>query len=122
MQAVDIVAAAEQVARSVGLNRLNDPKSSKITAHEVSRFRVPNAGKVLAAVVAAEPFGTSSDVLEFRLQMRGAHQRLSDLKQFGLVYGTGETRESIYGGTVEVYRAKASVVHLIKGTEQGELL
>ena len=118
----EIVRRVVRLENMVPHARLSDPRTSKRTARQVAGYSDAQAVKVLWALLAAEPYGTTADDLEDRLDMRGAHQRLSDLKAHGLAYGTGETRQTRWHASAEVYRASTSVVHQVTGQEQGELL
>ena len=118
----ELVRRVVRLHNMVPAARLTDPRTSKRTARQVAGYSDTQAVKVLWALIGAEPYGTTADKLEDELDMRGAHQRLSDLKGHGLAYGTGETIQTRWHASAEVYRAHASIVHQVTGQVQGELL
>jgi hypothetical protein len=93
-----------------------------MAALQVANYSDKQAVKVLWALIGCEPYGATYDELEKTLSMRSAKQRLHDLKDKRLVYGTGETRTTRWNASAEVYRATQSVIRMVTGDEQVRLL
>jgi hypothetical protein len=103
--------------------RTTDPVTSKVAAQRVAQYSDSQAVKVLFWIWSAEPYGKTYWEVESEIGMRSADKRMGDLKNAGLIQGTGDTRITAFGSPAEVCRVTDKVVGQTgQGYQYGMLL
>lgn len=86
------------------LHRRSDPVTSVHAAYLDPGRRTSQRFQILGSFVLAHPEGLTAEEAAHRAGFSRSWQRVSDLKNRGFLYTTGEQRDTSHGSPAEVYQ------------------